>query len=64
MPNQVGILVGSHNGVLLFVTNPELIGVLSTISDIVSGFENLNSIPKPSSKKTGYPYCVQTPMFY
>ena len=55
MPNQVGILVGSHNGVLLFVTNPELIGVLSTISDIVSGFENLNSIPKPSSKKTGYP---------
>ena len=49
MPKQVWILVGSHTGFLLFVTNPELIGVLSTISDVVSDFENLNSIPKPSS---------------
>ena len=49
MPNQVGILVDSHTGFLLFVTNTESIGVLSTISDVVSDFENLNSIPKPSS---------------
>ena len=64
MSNQVRILVGTHTDFSLFVTNPALIRVLRTNFDEVSDFEYPNSIPRPSSKKTGYRYCVQTPIFY
>ena len=51
MPNQARILIGSQAGFSLFVTNWALTRVLSTNFDVVSDFENSNSIPKPFLKK-------------
>ena len=64
MLDQVRVLLGFYTDLSLFITNPALIRVLRRNFDEVSDFEYPNSIPRPSSKKTDYPFCVHAPILY